>query len=166
MTEVFSCPDLPEANRIWDCLDYVFEVPQNLAQEQKGQWILTEIRDRYALFASSRKVRAPPGLVNRLVQQTPTDSSGSQDLSASRREVQGFDSSQVDPTRPDAAREVVHQQYVALHNGQGVFHSNYYPTKGATQTVSLGDDRIGDIDWVCPPGDMIRATILAHVCPA
>lgn len=157
--EIFALPNLPDANRIWTCLDYVFEVPPHLTQEQKSRWILTEVRDRTELFASSRKVRAPTGLVDRLAQQTPLDSGEPNNPSASRGKIPRFNTSRVDLTQNITAGEAMRDQYMSLQQGHGFPSANlYHPTSVPTQTAPARDDRMVDIDWVSVP----RRRIACH----
>ena len=48
-----------EADRIWACLDYIFDVPRNLPREHKGRWIITQVRDKTGYYMGVRKARAP-----------------------------------------------------------------------------------------------------------
>ena len=152
LTVIFAFPTLPEADRIWNCLDYVFEVPPHMTQEQKSRWILTEVRDRTELFANSRKVRAPLGLTDPLAKQTPLKPSGPNDPYTVGVEARRFQSSQVDLTQTGAAAEAMHNQYIVPHEGRGVPRVFYSPTSIPMPTVPLIDDRMGEIDWVMTPG--------------
>lgn len=62
LIEIYAFPMRKEADRIWACLDYIYDVPSNLTREQKGRWIITEIRDKTGVFMSARKARAPAAL--------------------------------------------------------------------------------------------------------
>lgn len=68
--EIFANPNRKEANRIWRCLDYVFEIPAHIPRDQKGRWVMTEIRDRMGLYIASRKVMAPSSLLDRIGSQS------------------------------------------------------------------------------------------------
>lgn len=146
--EIFSCPNLPEADRIWACLDYVFEVPPHLSQDRKARWILTEVRDRTELFASSRKVRAPTALGDRLPQQSPPGSDESRNPSASPGKVPRSNPSKGDLSQNLAADENVRQQYISLQQAQGIPPVNYYQTSMPIPPVPPRDDNMVDIDWV------------------
>lgn len=61
-TEIYYRPDNKEADRIWACLDYVFNLDPNMAREQKGVAILTEIMGKTAVYTGMRKMRAPTGI--------------------------------------------------------------------------------------------------------
>lgn len=67
LVEIFAHPMRREAERIWRCLDYVFELDPSLARDQKARVILTEIRDKAAAYRSVRKTRAPVSMMQKLV---------------------------------------------------------------------------------------------------
>lgn len=71
LIEVFAYPMRREADRIWACLDYVFEVPPTLSRDQKARLILTELRDKTGAYRDLRKMRAPNGMIERLGQRPP-----------------------------------------------------------------------------------------------
>ncbi|KAI9668742.1 MAG: hypothetical protein M1829_005282 [Trizodia sp. TS-e1964] len=62
LMEVFYHPERREADRIWACIDYVFEVDPAQSREQRARHILTDLRDRSAVYARARKMRAPSDL--------------------------------------------------------------------------------------------------------
>ncbi|KAL9578811.1 MAG: hypothetical protein Q9212_005483 [Teloschistes hypoglaucus] len=70
LMEIFANPNRREASRIWRCLDYVFEIPTHIAKDQKGRWVMTEIRDRMGLYIASRKLMAPSSLLDRIGSQS------------------------------------------------------------------------------------------------
>ena len=72
--ELFAFPMRKEADRIWKCLDYVFEVPTHLSRDQKARLILTELRDKMNVYRDIRKIRAPTGMLERLEQAQSKDS--------------------------------------------------------------------------------------------
>lgn len=166
--EIFADPNLPDADRIWACLDYVFEVPTHLTREQKGRWILTEVRDRTELFANSRKVRAPAGYVDRLPQQTPSRSDELNDHSTLRGGPQRLNSARADLAQNFTAAEAMRSQYVPLQEAQGMHQGDYYPTTSVptSQPAPLRDERMVEIDWVSGPGHSIWHETLAHVFSA
>lgn len=83
LLEIFAFPMRKEADRIWACLDYIFEVPPHLSREvpphlsreNKGRWIITQVRDKTAIYQGARKTRAPTGLTDQLRarQSSPQD---------------------------------------------------------------------------------------------
>ncbi|KAL8715855.1 MAG: hypothetical protein Q9220_000522 [cf. Caloplaca sp. 1 TL-2023] len=66
LMEVFAFPTRKEADRIWRCLDYVFEIPPHIPSHQKGRWVLTEVRDKMGIYIASRKVMAPASMLERI----------------------------------------------------------------------------------------------------
>lgn len=71
LVEIFAFPMRKEADRIWNCLDYVFETDQKLSRAQKGRIILTELRNKIAVYRDIRKIRAPVSMLKRLYQKAP-----------------------------------------------------------------------------------------------
>ena len=145
--EIFAFPMRKEADRIWACLDYVFEVPSHLTREQKGRWILTEVRDRVEIFASTRKVRAPTGLVDRLGQQPLQKSDMPSDPWASLGKMQHFSNTSNNLSQSLNPRDDYGQQMSMRElqeSSQPIF-----PTKAnRIPAPPVEDDRMVDIDWV------------------
>jgi len=81
LIEIYAFPMRKEADRIWACLDYIYEVPPGMSREQKGRWIITQIRDKGYVYMNARKARAPAKIDNFAPQsmglasksQSPTD---------------------------------------------------------------------------------------------
>lgn len=76
LMEIFANPQRREADRIWRCLDYVFEIPRHIPKDQKGRWVMTEIRDKMGIYIASRKVMAPSSMLERIGSHSPQPSSG------------------------------------------------------------------------------------------
>ncbi|MCJ1345373.1 hypothetical protein MMC31_003580 [Peltigera leucophlebia] len=97
LLEIFAFPMRKEADRIWACLDYIFEVPPQLSRENKGRWIITQVRDKTAIYQGARKTRAPTGLTDQLRarQPSPQDQKSQQQQSSrvSLEKIQPVDSS-------------------------------------------------------------------------
>lgn len=72
LLEIFAFPMRKEADRIWACLDYIFEVPPQISRENKGRWIITQVRDKTAIYQGARKTRAPTGLTDQLRARQPS----------------------------------------------------------------------------------------------
>ncbi|KAI9722679.1 MAG: hypothetical protein M1812_001610 [Candelaria pacifica] len=66
LIEIFSYPMRREADRIWRCIDYVFDVPSEYTRDQKARFIITELRDKTGIYRDMRKVRAPTALEKRI----------------------------------------------------------------------------------------------------
>lgn len=146
--EVYAYPMRKEADRIWRCLDYVFELPTDLSRDQKARLILTELRDKMSVYRDIRKIRAPTGMLERLGQLQPRDP-GPPDGS-----LPILDATQQPPDASD-------YQFHGLANGELLFApppANSSP-EGSSEAGScqlpgnLGspdsrDSSITDIDWV------------------
>lgn len=109
LLEIFAFPMRKEADRIWACLDYIFEVPPQLSRENKGRWIITQVRDKTAIYQGARKTRAPTGLTDQLRarQPSPQDQKPQQQQSSrvSHEKIQP-----VDPRSSPADQNGVQQQ--------------------------------------------------------
>ena len=62
LMDIFAHPDQKEAHRIWRCLDYVFEVPSDIPFDQKGRWVVTQVRDKMEQFVKARKLCCPQSM--------------------------------------------------------------------------------------------------------
>ncbi|KAI0200121.1 hypothetical protein F4808DRAFT_178931 [Astrocystis sublimbata] len=58
-TEVYFHPQCREADRIWNCLDYVFGLDRKMPTEAKSAHLLAEISNRTAVYMHKRKMRGP-----------------------------------------------------------------------------------------------------------
>jgi hypothetical protein len=74
LTELYAAPERYFQDRIWKCLDYVFELPDNLDRKQKARLILTEVMQKSAAYHSLRKVRAPKAVDERFLSAHQTSS--------------------------------------------------------------------------------------------
>lgn len=146
--EIFAFPNLPDADRIWRCLDYVFEVPPHLTQERKSRWILTQVRDRTELFARSRKVRSPPGLGRELSQPSRRGSDECHDPPVSLGKMPRVNAFRADLSHNVAGAGAMRDPYMSLSEGPGIPAAQHYPTNMATQPAPVRHDRMVDIDWV------------------
>ena len=66
MLEIFAFPYRKEADRIWACLDYIFEIPQGISREQKGRWVMTQVRDRVAFLMANKRVKVPQAMIDKM----------------------------------------------------------------------------------------------------
>lgn len=148
LLEIFAFPMRKEADRIWACLDYIFEVPPHLSRDQKGRWILTEIRDKTMTYQSARKLRAPTGLADRLGQQPSRKSETLLDNRPSVGKVQPFNPSTVEVSQGDVVGDALFTQKVNVNKVQGKAEPKYFPDNISMPTPSVIDDRMVDIDWV------------------
>jgi len=95
LTEVFLYPLRREADRIWRCLDYVYEIPsepsrpsnvdspqgisrQDLVahRDKKARFILRQIVDRMKVYREMRKMKAPTAMEDTLPTFAPHSKAG------------------------------------------------------------------------------------------
>lgn len=62
LIEIYLYPNRKEADRIWKCLDYIFETDKSLPREEKGRIILTQMKEKTGVYQEMRKMRAPASL--------------------------------------------------------------------------------------------------------
>lgn len=67
LMETFAFPKRREADRIWRCLDYIYEVEPSLPRDHKARTILTDMRDKAAAYRNVRKMRAPVNMWQKVV---------------------------------------------------------------------------------------------------
>ncbi|KAL8846692.1 MAG: hypothetical protein Q9221_008220 [Calogaya cf. arnoldii] len=70
LMEIVAYPNRKEADRIWRCLDYVFEIPFNIPKDQRGRWVMTEVIEKMGIYIASRKVMAPSSMLERIGSQS------------------------------------------------------------------------------------------------
>lgn len=68
LTELYATPERHYEDRIWDCLDYVFELSSGMERGDKGRLIFEEVVEKTQYYHSLRKVRAPKKLEEGLAQ--------------------------------------------------------------------------------------------------
>lgn len=157
LLEIFAFPMRKEADRIWACLDYIFEVPPHLSREQKGRWILTEIRDKTKMYQSARKVRAPTGLTNHFGQQ----SSRTADIPIGTRQssvgtVQQFTPSTATLSNGLVARDASYGHNVNVSKVQENLKPSEFVENIPMPIIPPVDDQMTDIDWV---SNLSRSTL-------
>ncbi|KAI9877433.1 MAG: hypothetical protein M1830_003918 [Pleopsidium flavum] len=147
LIEVFSYPMRKEADRIWACLDYVFEVPTTLTRDQKARLILTELRDKTGVYRDLRKMRAPNGMIERLGQR-PTRAVEDRGLSPDN-------GPQARHTSESAGSDM---SFTAVANGEPFFTPPATSPEGSSGSnsaapttqrgpLNMKDDVMIDIDW-------------------
>lgn len=62
LIEIYLYPNRKDADRIWNCLDYIFETDRSLPREEKGRIILTQMKEKTGVYQEMRKMRAPVSL--------------------------------------------------------------------------------------------------------
>jgi len=106
LVEIHSYPMRREADRIWNIIDYVFEPDRSLSRAQKGRVILSEFRDKTAIYRDIRKLRAPVSMTKGIYQKPPRRVGDSFDPSApmnsSKNQAEAYNNSADDDKKtPD-----------------------------------------------------------------
>ena len=146
--EVFAYPMRKEADRIWKCLDYVFEVPTYLSRDQKARLILTELRDKLNVYRDIRKIRAPTGMLEQLKQLQLEDpgsphnpfpilGAAQQPTDASNYQFHGF-----------ANGEMLFAPPPANDSPEGSSETGSSQVVGYLESPNSRDSSMTDIDWV------------------
>jgi hypothetical protein len=76
LLEVYVYPDRKEADRIWPCLDYVFECDPTEDRRTKALRVLAELQQKTAIYQSMRGMRAPTNMEKHIGQRPPRVASG------------------------------------------------------------------------------------------
>jgi hypothetical protein len=110
--EVSAYPQRREADRIWDCLDYVFVCDARLPREEKARIILTDIKEKSAIFYSLRKIQVPTVLQQKIDSGPPLRMLGL----VTEKGVDGGPHQEIPPDMPPvnvgtfAPQQPIHQQ--------------------------------------------------------
>lgn len=158
--EIYAFPNRKEVDRIWRCLEYVFEIPADIPKDQRGRWVMTEVRDKMGIYIASRKVLAPSRMLERIGNQSTRSGNTS---SASPPAAVG---------KVQQGNEGIAYGYAAgatsQHTpGPATLRSDAPPLSGpapqATMSVSapsIQGDKTIDIDWVCRRVRLRRRKVL------
>ena len=149
-----------ESDRIWRCLDFVFEPPPELTRDQKARLILTEIRDRLGVYSQVRRLRAPTGMLQR-IGMSPPRKTGDDASALSPAEV-GSGAVQIGVGRApntimgvrfrtDDGPDPAPQQPGEDSRAPSLTSATSAPTtmsNGMTPDLNMTDELMNDIDWV------------------
>lgn len=64
--ELYATPVHHQADRIWKCLDYIFELPADLERVEKARLVLSGLSSRAEVYQSLRKLRPPTAMEHRV----------------------------------------------------------------------------------------------------
>jgi len=71
LIDVFFYSNRKEADRIWNCLDYIFETDRSTTRDERARKILRELHEKTAIYQERRKMRAPSTMARYLGQRPP-----------------------------------------------------------------------------------------------
>ncbi|KAI9738797.1 MAG: hypothetical protein M1834_008304 [Cirrosporium novae-zelandiae] len=154
LAEIFIFPTRKEADRIWACLDYIFEPPLRLTRDQKARLILREIRDRTTVYNGIRNVKAPVAMTKALGLTPPRKV-------ADRGYPQMM--SQSAPANVSDAPAIGQEfQFTGVANGEALFSSQVpdtYLNPNAVQGTALGHSPSGSSSGIETSIDELMTTI-------
>ncbi|PBP19241.1 hypothetical protein BUE80_DR009827, partial [Diplocarpon rosae] len=78
LMEVYIYPQRKEADRIWRCLDYIFETDTTETRREKAKRVLQELQRKTAVYQSMRGMRAPVTMEKHIGQRGLHDSDKNQ----------------------------------------------------------------------------------------
>lgn len=142
-----------EADRIWTCLDYVFECDISDHRAIKARKILSELQRKTEIYQKIRKMRSPLSMAQ-MPPRAPESNSQDFKYASSSPETRGS----VDYTPQLIGRAPV--QFAGVANGESLwaFPSQQSPEASSDTTSVYGrsslsadsgvDDLMADIDWV------------------
>ena len=167
LIEIYAFPMRKEADRIWACLDYIYEVPLGMTREQKGRWIITQIRDKTSAYMGARKARAPAKIDN--FQPAPPQRSASSSQSPTAVVPQSVGKMQpISPHSSEVPSQMAGGQYpyvsqagtqaaprpstsAPMQMPQQPYHMHLPPVSVPAPPVP-SDAPMVDIDWVSHAG--------------
>ncbi|KAH6675439.1 hypothetical protein B0J14DRAFT_652294 [Halenospora varia] len=76
LLEVYVYPHRKEVDRIWKCLDWIFECNPTEDRHTKALKVLTELQQKTAIYQSMRGMRAPVQMEKHIGQRPPRVASG------------------------------------------------------------------------------------------
>ena len=106
LMEFHMRPEQQEAERVWKCLDWVFDVPPTyrpLARQEKSRLVLTEIRDHLIKYLATQRLRCSTRITNATISlgnsSLEQDSSSDEGVSHSESSIGNFSASPIAPHR-------------------------------------------------------------------
>lgn len=171
LMEIYVYPDLKEADRIWACLDWIYERDPAEHRAIKARSILSELQRKTAVYQSMRGMRAPIVMEKHLGQRPPRIS----DVQDSKERPLKFMSRSPEPAKPveSFAKEaevpapavgkmpLQDMVYAGVSNGESLWAvPNHQSPEASSDSNSVGqpplpvpgagvDELMADIDWVC-----------------
>ncbi|KFZ23130.1 hypothetical protein V502_02392 [Pseudogymnoascus sp. VKM F-4520 (FW-2644)] len=151
-------------DRIWHCLDYVFETDPSEPREVRSRKVLCELQEKTAVYQQFRKMRASPAMLKHVGQRPPRRvdrniNSGASSISAQHGNVASTEPSLIGKV---AVPDVV---FAGVSNGEALWAlPNYGSPEGSSdsggapgqanpvqmQNTKMEGYSVPEIDWVSP----------------
>ena len=154
LIEIYAFPMRKEADRIWACLDYIFDVPRNLPREHKGRWIITQVRDKTGYYMGVRKARAPAKIdsFSQQAQRSATSSTSpvnmAQQPGGGNAQPQQSELMSAGIPRQVSYGQPANAAYTPRHNPPPPSPVPLGPTGHPTTMPPVSNAPMVDIDWV------------------
>lgn len=184
--EIYSAPNhYQHRDRVWMCIDYVFELPGGMNPGHKSRIILSELKRRMEMYQRHRKIRAPtvmegragPRPVPSILEQKNAEKhgrilpggyvlTGSSDLGATPPE-QSYRTSSRSPSAPAAPPSDVQFGSAANHIGAASIASASPPAAGPQMSTEAtgGMTNDGMFTFAPPPWHQPRQHSIATTNP-
>ena len=152
LIEIYAFPMRKEADRIWACLDYIFDVPRNLPREQKGRWIITQVRDKTGYYMGMRKARAPAKIDSFSEQAQRSTTSSASPVNIAQQSSGNARPQQSDLMSAGLSGQVSYSQpanapYTSRHNPSAPSQVPIAPASHSAMPPVTNAPMV-DIDWV------------------
>jgi hypothetical protein len=69
LSVIYAQPTLPNGERIWNVIDFVFEPEMSLSRTQRARAIIAAVRDRTGIYRDLRRIRVPVSMRDQLERQ-------------------------------------------------------------------------------------------------
>lgn len=172
LMEVYVYPHRKEADRIWACLDYIFECEPRESRQVKGKKILGELQQKTAIYQNMRGMRAPVVMEKHLGQRpiritNPSNKEQNLRYLGSPTRDTKPPAPPVIPSPPKNAALFVGRvpipdiQFAGVSDGESLWALPNQKSPEASSdsnsisagpipslTTAEGDDLMADIDWV------------------
>ena len=171
LMEVYIYPNLKECDRIWACLDWIFECDPAENRGLKARKVLSELQQKTAVYQSMRGMRAPVVMEKHLGQRPPriADNQEKQEsikpLTYMSRspEIQEQAFEAASPQAPTIGKAPLQDMvFAGVSNGESLWAMpNHRSPDASSDSNSVGgkppppgtgagvDELMADIDWVC-----------------
>lgn len=147
--DIYKRPDIKEASRVWNCIDYVFELQPQVPRQQKAEGAIMELRDRLNVYNTLRKVKVSPGMGG----QTGTGSPSPSHIptSGSIMPLDGGLPNIADLTHAAAIMQPMHRGSPSGSTGSRTGLMSFQEPHSDTVMQA-----VTDIDWVRTPSIVVR----------
>lgn len=175
LMEVYIHPQRKEADQIWSCLDYVFECDPYQPRLAKAKNILLELQQKTAVYQSMRGMRAPTTMNKHLPHtqrpSKPTSINPTSENTASEECYKPVLMSRPGPS-PLGKMPLSDSDTILSQSSYNEPFGTHPPRKSGgissptsimgqqmfSQSPSISDDIMADIDWVCVILDVFYVT--------